>query len=81
MEDKKRFSIDKSKIIVSITIFIICFVIVYIMCIQFKTAGSIEESNIETMRENELREALASWKQEYEDVNKELQNNKNKIKE
>lgn len=82
MSDKKKvFKIDKSKLPVSITICIMCFIIVYIMCIQFKTAGSIEESNIETMRETELREALANWKQEYEDVNKELQSNKNKIEE
>lgn len=78
---KKVFKIDKSQLPVSITICIMCFIIVYIMCIQFKTAGSIEESNIETMRENELREALANWKQEYQDVNKELQSSKNKIKE
>ncbi len=82
MNDKKRiFKIDKSKLPVSITICIMCFIIVYIMCIQFKTADSIEESNLETMRENELREALANWKQEYEDVNKELESNRNKVKE
>lgn len=82
MNDRKKvFKIDKSQLPVSITICIMCFIIVYIMCIQFKTAGSIEESNIETMRENELREALANWKQEYQDVNKELQSRKNKIKE
>lgn len=82
MNDRKKvFKIDKSQLPVSITICIMCFIIVYIMCIQFKTAGSIEESNIETMRENELREALANWKQEYQDVNKELQSSKNKIKE
>ncbi len=76
-----KLKIDKSKLPVSITIGIMCFIIVYIMCIQFKTAGSIEESNLETMRENELREALANWKLEYEEVNKELQSNKDKIKE
>lgn len=78
---KKILKMDKSKLPVSITICIMCFIIVYIMCIQFKTAGSIEESSLETMRENELREALANWKQEYEEVNKELESNKQKIKE
>ena len=82
MNDKKKiFKIDKSKLPISITIGIMCFIIVYIMCIQFKTASSIEESNLETMRESELREALANWKQEYEDVKKELESNKNKIEE
>ncbi len=82
MNDKtKKLKIDKSKLPVSITIGIMCFIIVYIMCIQFKTAGSIEESSIETMRENELREALANWKLEYEEIYIELENNKDKIKE
>lgn len=78
---KKIFKIDKNKLPISITICIMCFIIVYIMCIQFKTAGSIDESSLETMRENELREALANWKLQFEEVDKELQNNKDKIKE
>lgn len=81
MEDKKRFSIDKSKIIVSITIFIICFVIVYIMCIQFKTINKIDVAEIETMRENELRTSLASWKEKFQEVSQELQLNNEKIEE
>ena len=82
MNDKKKiFKIDKNKLPISITICIMCFIIVYIMCIQFKTAGSIDESSLETMRENELREALANWKLQFEEVDKELQNNKDKIKE
>ncbi len=81
MGEKKKFKIDKSKIMVSITIFIICFIIVYVMCIQFKTVNKIDVAEIETMRENELREALADWKEQYQDVSKELEYNKTKIAE
>ena len=68
----KKINIDKSKISVSVTICIICFIIVYVMCIQFKTVSKINVSEIETMRENELREALAEWKEKYKDVSEEL---------
>ena len=77
----KKINIDKSKISVSITICIICFIIVYVMCIQFKTVSKINVSEIETMRETELREALAEWKEKYRDVSEELNINKNKIDE
>lgn len=80
-DKKKRFNIDKSKIPVSITICVMCFIIVYIMCIQFKTVERIDETEIETMREIELREALANWKEEYREAEEELQSNNDKIKE
>ncbi len=78
---KKKMNIDKSKLIVAITISIICFIIVYIMCIQFKTVENIDVAEIETMRESELREALAEWKEKYEEANEELTLTKEKIKE
>ena len=81
MDEKKKFSIDKGKLMVSITIFIMCFIIVYVMCIQFRTVDRIDVAEIETMRENELREALASWKEQYREVSKELEINKERIKE
>lgn len=76
-----KIKMNKSKIAVSITICIICFIIVYVMCIQFKTVSKINVAEIETMRENELRQALAEWKENYEEVSQELEINKNKIDE
>lgn len=81
MNEKKKSNFDKSKLIVSITIFIMCFIIVYIMCIQFKTVNKIDIAEIETMRENELRDALANWKERYQEVNEELEINRQKINE
>lgn len=76
-----KINIDKSKIAVSITICIICFIIVYVMCIQFKTVSKINVAEIETMRERELREALVEWKDNYKELSQELEINRDKIKE
>lgn len=76
-----KINMNKSKIAVSITICIMCFIIVYVMCIQFKTVSKINVAEIETMRENELREALAEWKENYKEVSQELEVNRNKINE
>lgn len=81
MSKKEGKNIDKSKIAISITIFIICFIIVYVMCVQFKTVSRIDAAEIETLRENELREALAEWKEKYKEVSQELEVNRNKIAE
>lgn len=81
MSKKRKINIDKSKIAVSITISIMCFIIVYIMCIQFKTVVKINVSQVETMRESELRVALTEWKEQYKEVNQELEINRKKIKE
>lgn len=81
VKKKKKLNIDGSKIPASIVICAMCFIIVYIMCIQFKTVDVIEESEIKTMREIELREALAGWKEKYKDADEELKVNNNKIKE
>lgn len=81
MSKKKLLNIDRSKLPVSITMLIMCFIIVYTICIQFKTVDKIDVSEIETMRETELRESLASWKQQYEQATKELNANNDRIKE
>lgn len=81
MDEKKKKNFDKSKLIISITICIMCFIIVYVMCIQFKTVNKIDIAEIETMRENELRDALANWKDKYKEVSEELEANRNKIDE
>lgn len=78
---KKKVKIDKSKLIVATTISIMCFIIVYIICIQFKTVERINVTEIETMREAELRDALASWKEKYQESVEELENTNAKITE
>lgn len=78
---KRKINLDKSKLAVAITIGVICFIIVYIMCIQLRTIEEIDVSEIETMRETELREALADWKEKYQEAFEELEDTNNKITE
>lgn len=78
---KKKTNIDKSKLAVAITISIMCFIIVYVICIQFKTVEKIDVSEIETMRENELRDSLATWKESYQEALQKLTETNIKIAE
>lgn len=71
----------KEKTIISITIGLICFIIVYVMMIQFKTVRQTDISGIEYMRETELRDALANWKTKYEEVNIQIDDVNKKIQE
>ena len=72
---------NKEKKIISITIGLICFIIVYVMMIQFKTVRQTDISGIEYMRETELRDALANWKTKYEEVNVQIEDVNKKIQE
>ena len=72
---------DNKKLILSIIIGIMCFIIVYLMCIQFKTINNIDVDEIENMREDELRTALAEWKSEYQETTEEINATKDKIQE
>lgn len=78
---KKKINVDKSKLAVATTICIMCFIIVYVICIQFRTVEKIDVSEIETMRENELRDALADWKEKYQEAIKELEDTNSKTEE
>ena len=72
---------DNRKLILSIIIGIMCFIIVYLMCIQFRTINNIDVDEIENMREDELRTALAEWKSEYQETTEEIETTKEKIQE
>lgn len=56
----------------TIVIGLVCFILVFIISIQFKTIEETNITGIETMRETELREALADWKAKYEETKEEL---------
>lgn len=79
MTNKK--SLDKKQLAISIIIGIMCFLIVYFMCIQFKTINKIDVTELENMRENELRTALAEWKNKYEETVEQLTTTNEKISE
>lgn len=71
----------KGKKIMTITIGLICFVLTYVMFMQFKTVEETNITEIETMTEAELREKIASWKEKYEATYQKLIENNEKIAE
>lgn len=71
----------KGKITMTITIGLACFVLIAVMFMQFKIIGLTDVTNIETMREEELRTQLANWKTQYEEVNQKYKETQETIKE
>lgn len=69
------------KKVITITIGIMSLLLACIMFMQFKVVNETDIAEIETMREEELQEALAQWKEKYEETNAKLEDTNNKIKE
>ena len=61
--------IKKGKITMTVIIGIMCFILVYIMFMQFKVVKQTDITAIETMRESELRLELANWNEKYNELN------------
>ena len=59
---------NKGKRIMTITICIMCFLLVMIIFMQFKVVKQSEEINVDLMQETELRQELANWKNKYEET-------------
>lgn len=66
---------------VTIVIFIVCIVLVSVMLMQFRTVEQTDITEIESMRESELRVALAQWKTKYEEVYTQLEDINKRIEE
>lgn len=71
----------KGKLTMTVIIGLICFILVYIMFIQFRTVEKTDISGIENMRETELRESLSDWKIKQEEANKQLESINEKLEE
>ena len=71
----------KGKATMIITIAIACFALTLVMFMQFKIVNETDITSIETMREEELREELANWKQKYDETKKQYQEVEEKIEE
>lgn len=71
----------KGKIIMTITIGIACFILVAIMCMQFKIVNETDITSIEIMQEAELRKELSNWKEKYDEANKKYEETNAKIEE
>ena len=71
----------KGKLTMTITLGFMCFVLTMVIFIQFKTISQTDITQIETMREDELKAEIASVKTKYEEVLKELEDTNLKIEE
>lgn len=71
----------KGKLTMTITLGLMCFALTMVIFIQFKTISQTDITQIETMREEELKAEIASVKTKYEEVLKELENTNLKIEE
>lgn len=69
----------KDKRIMSITLSIMALLLVCVMFMQFKVVNQTDIAQIESMREEELEQALAEWKEKYEEAYKKLVDTNNKI--
>lgn len=78
---RKNNKINKANIAMSITMVIVCTVLVGTLLIQFKTVEEVNETDIENMRETELREQISNWKSKYEETNEKLHDVNEKIAE
>ncbi len=72
---------NKEKIVMSITIGLVCILLISVMFAQFKTVEETDITGIETAREEELREMLANWKSKYEEANQKVEETRVKIEE
>lgn len=77
----------KDKIIMIITISIMALILSCVMFAQFRIVEETDLAQIENMREEELRQAIAEWKEKYEktvekilDTNEKVQEYENKQK-
>lgn len=60
----------KEKLTMTITIGIMFAILLYVMLVQFKTVEETDITEIENMRETELRTETANWKTKYEETTK-----------
>ncbi len=71
----------KGKKTMIVTIGIACLILACTMFMQFKIVNQTDITSIETMREEELRQELANWKQKYEEVDQQYEEVEEKIEE
>lgn len=79
MKDLNKEKVNK--IVLSVIIALICVVLIATILVQFKTVEETDVTQIETMREAELRTSLSEWKSKYNEVSMQLEETNNRISE
>lgn len=73
--------IKKGKITITVIIGIMCFILVYVMFMQFKVVSETDITSLTTKRESELREELSTWQSRYEDTANQLEQARTNLEE
>lgn len=76
-----KITVKKEKLVMSITIGIACFALMLVMFMQFKVVNQTNITEIETMRESELRVELSNWREKYKELNERYEEVSAKISE
>ncbi len=71
----------KNRVIMTMIIWGVCLVLFAVMFMQFRTIEETDITEIENMREAELRTAISEWKSKYEETAKQLEANQKSIDE
>lgn len=71
----------RSKIIFSVILGVVCFILTMVMFLQFKTISQTDIISIESMREDELKQELSTYKTKYDEVVTKLEETNIKILE
>ena len=66
---------------VTVVVFVVCIVLVSVMLMQFRTVEQTDITEIETMRESELRTELSEWRAKAEEVEAQVEDVNNRIEE
>lgn len=66
---------------VTVVVFIVCIVLVSVMLMQFRTVRQTDITEIETMRESELRTELSEWRAKAEEVEAQVEDVNSRIEE
>ena len=75
----KKFKLNNW--VMAIVILFVCICLVSVMFMQFRTVEETDITEIENMREAELKKTLAEWKSKYEEANEKLNETNQKIAE
>jgi len=71
----------KDQLALAIVLGVITIVLVSTIFMQFKTIEKTDITELENMRETELKTQIASWKAKYQELTEKLQENREKIQE
>ena len=74
-------NIKKGKITMTIIIGIMCFILLYVMFMQFRVVNETDITSLRTKRDSALREELETWQSRYEDTSNQLEQAKANLDE